>query len=181
MKVAAAGVNRPDVMQRQGLYPPPPGAPDIPGLELAGTVVERGADANRFTLGEAVCALVAGGGYAEYAVVHETTALRVPQPLPYHLAPRRVFRRFIFGIDHAAGNFQREPADPVPELFDHHYRTVVGERNDVHPRGSVDDKEVAPAAMRVAAMAAMKIENRSAVDDLGLDQVPAAGFHYPDK
>jgi NADPH:quinone reductase len=81
VKVAAAGVNRPDVMQRQGLYPPPPGASDIPGLELAGTVVERGADANRFTLGDAVCALVTGGGYAEYAVVHETTALRVPEPL----------------------------------------------------------------------------------------------------
>jgi putative PIG3 family NAD(P)H quinone oxidoreductase len=81
VKVAAAGVNRPDVMQRQGLYPPPPGAPDIPGLELAGTVVERGADADRFTLGDAVCALVAGGGYAEYAVVHETNALSVPKPL----------------------------------------------------------------------------------------------------
>ena len=81
VKIAAAGVNRPDVMQRQGLYPPPPGAPDIPGLELAGTVVERGAGANRCTQGDAVCALVAGGGYAEYAVVHETTALSVPEPL----------------------------------------------------------------------------------------------------
>jgi putative PIG3 family NAD(P)H quinone oxidoreductase len=81
VKVAAAGVNRPDVMQRQGLYPPPPGASDIPGLELAGTVVERGAGAERFAIGDAVCALVAGGGYAEYAVAHETCALRVPEPL----------------------------------------------------------------------------------------------------
>ena len=108
-------------------------------------------------------------------------ALGVVAGLFHHLAPRRVFRRFIFGINHAAGNFQREPADPVPELFDHHYRTVVCERNDVHPRGSVDDKEVAPAAMRVAAMAAMQIKDGGAVDDLRLDQVPAAGFHYPDK
>jgi putative PIG3 family NAD(P)H quinone oxidoreductase len=81
VKVAAAGVNRPDVMQRQGLYPPPPGASDIPGLELAGTVIERGAGAERFAIGDAVCALVAGGGYAEYAVAHETCALRVPEPL----------------------------------------------------------------------------------------------------
>ena len=81
VKVAAAGVNRPDVMQRQGLYPPPPGASDIPGLELAGTVVERGAGAERFAIGDAVCALVTGGGYAEYAVAHETCALRVPEPL----------------------------------------------------------------------------------------------------
>ena len=81
LKVAAAGVNRPDVMQRQGLYPPPPGASDIPGLELAGTVVARGAGAERFALGDAVCALVTGGGYAEYAVAHETCALSVPEPL----------------------------------------------------------------------------------------------------
>jgi putative PIG3 family NAD(P)H quinone oxidoreductase len=81
IKVTAAGVNRPDVMQRQGLYPPPPGASDIPGLELAGTVVERGPGAERFAVGAAVCALVTGGGYAEYAVAHETCALRVPEPL----------------------------------------------------------------------------------------------------
>jgi NADPH:quinone reductase len=81
VKVAAAGVNRPDVMQRQGLYPPPPGAPDIPGLELAGTVVERGPGADLFGLGTEVCALVTGGGYAEYAVAHESCALPVPAPL----------------------------------------------------------------------------------------------------
>lgn len=81
VKVAAAGVNRADVMQRQGLYPPPPGASDIPGLEFAGTVVGLGPGAGRFKIGDAVCALVAGGGYAEYALVHETNALRVPEPL----------------------------------------------------------------------------------------------------
>ncbi len=79
--VAAAGINRPDVLQRQGGYNPPPGASDIPGLEFAGTVVGRGPGATRFAPGEAVCALVAGGGYAEYAVVHESNALPVPEGL----------------------------------------------------------------------------------------------------
>jgi NADPH:quinone reductase len=80
--VAACGVNRPDLLQRQGGYPPPPGAPDILGLEIAGTVVATGAGAHRFTTGMIVMALVAGGGYAEYAVVHETNALPVPVGLP---------------------------------------------------------------------------------------------------
>jgi NADPH2:quinone reductase len=81
VRVAAAGVNRPDVLQRQGGYPPPPGAPDILGLEFAGAVVAAGRDAARFALGTPVMGLVAGGGYAEYAVVHETNALPVPQGL----------------------------------------------------------------------------------------------------
>src|ERR671918_1224468 len=65
VKVAAAGVNRPDVVQRKGLYPPPPGASDIPGLEIAGTVVAAGQGATHL-IGTRVCALVTGGGYAEY-------------------------------------------------------------------------------------------------------------------
>lgn len=76
--VAAAGVNRPDVLQRKGGYPPPPGASDIPGLEIAGTVVALGDGVTRWRLGDAVCALVAGGGYAEYCAVHESNALPVP-------------------------------------------------------------------------------------------------------
>jgi NADPH2:quinone reductase len=81
VKVAAAGVNRPDVMQRKGLYPPPPGAPDIPGLEIAGTVVARGPGVSRWKDGDAVMALVAGGGYADYCIVHESNALPVPAGL----------------------------------------------------------------------------------------------------
>jgi putative PIG3 family NAD(P)H quinone oxidoreductase len=77
VKVAAAGVNRPDVMQREGKYPPPPGAPDIPGLELAGEVVALGEGVQRWKIGDNVTALVPGGGYAEYAVAHETNALPV--------------------------------------------------------------------------------------------------------
>ena len=66
IKVAAAGVNRPDVLQREGNYPPPKGAPETPGLEIAGTVVSAGAAADRFPRGSEVCALVPGGGYAEH-------------------------------------------------------------------------------------------------------------------
>jgi putative PIG3 family NAD(P)H quinone oxidoreductase len=78
IEVAAAGVNRPDVMQRKGMYPPPPGASDIPGLEIAGRIVALGAGATRFKLGDAVTALVAGGGYAQYCAAPEPQCLRVP-------------------------------------------------------------------------------------------------------
>ncbi|HZO04290.1 MAG TPA: NAD(P)H-quinone oxidoreductase [Burkholderiales bacterium] len=79
VKVAAAGVNRPDVLQRTGNYPVPPGASDIPGLEIAGEVV--GGSTKLFKPGEKVCALVAGGGYAEYCVVPEAQALPIPKGL----------------------------------------------------------------------------------------------------
>ena len=79
--VAAAGVNRPDILQRQGHYPPPPGAPDILGLEIAGEIVARGADATRFSIGDRVLALVPGGGYAQYCLAHESNALPIPAGL----------------------------------------------------------------------------------------------------
>ncbi|MDX2313026.1 MAG: NAD(P)H-quinone oxidoreductase [Gammaproteobacteria bacterium] len=81
IKVAAAGVNRPDVMQRTGMYPPPPGASDIPGLEIAGTVAALGADAGGVQEGDLVCALVAGGGYADYCVAPASLCLPVPEVL----------------------------------------------------------------------------------------------------
>jgi NADPH2:quinone reductase len=77
VKVAAAGVNRPDVMQRKGLYPAPKGAPETPGLEIAGEVVALGKGVTRWKLGDKVMALVIGGGYAEYALAHESHALPV--------------------------------------------------------------------------------------------------------
>lgn len=79
VKVAAAGVNRPDVLQRRGKYPPPPGASDIPGLEIAGVVVAVGIGVQHYQPGDQVCALIAGGGYAEYCKVHESNALPVPK------------------------------------------------------------------------------------------------------
>src|SRR5689334_3083994 len=81
VKVVAAGVNRPDVLQRQGGYPPPKGASDIPGLGIDGCVVAVGEGASRFEQGDEVCALVAGGGYAEYCTVPEPQALPAPQGL----------------------------------------------------------------------------------------------------
>ena len=85
IRVAAAGVNRPDVLQRKGGYPPPPGAPSIPGLEVAGEIValgaEVGADFAGVALGQPVCALLAGGGYAEYAVAPHGQCLPVPSAL----------------------------------------------------------------------------------------------------
>ena len=79
--VEAAGVNRPDVMQRQGLYPPPPGASDIPGLEIAGTVASLGDGVDTPAVGSRVCALVSGGGYAEYCAAPAPLCLPVPAGL----------------------------------------------------------------------------------------------------
>ncbi|GGD29992.1 NAD(P)H-quinone oxidoreductase [Aureimonas glaciei] len=81
IEVHAAGVNRPDILQRMGAYPPPKGAPDWPGLEVAGRVAALGEGAGRFALGDEVMALLPGGGYAEYAVVAEDNALPVPTGL----------------------------------------------------------------------------------------------------
>jgi NADPH2:quinone reductase len=83
VRVEAAGVNRPDLMQRLGRYPPPPGASDVPGLEIAGTIDAVGPDVSRWKPGDAVCALVAGGGYAEYCVAPAPQCL----PIPHGLGP----------------------------------------------------------------------------------------------
>lgn len=81
VKVAAAGVNRPDVRQRQGSYPPPKGAGDIPGLEIAGEVAALGEGVTKWKIGDKVCALVVAGGYAQYCLAYENHALRVPASL----------------------------------------------------------------------------------------------------
>ncbi len=81
VRVAAAGVNRPDVMQRQGRYPPPPGVSDLPGLEIAGEIVALGAKVSGLSLGEKVTALLPGGGYAAYAVAAAPLCLPIPQGL----------------------------------------------------------------------------------------------------
>ena len=79
IKVVHAGVNRPDVMQRAGLYPPPPGASDIPGLEVAGEIIALGDRCQQWKVGDKVCALVTGGGYAEYVAAHEDLCLPIPK------------------------------------------------------------------------------------------------------
>jgi putative PIG3 family NAD(P)H quinone oxidoreductase len=86
IKVAAAGVNRPDVFQRQGSYAPPPGASDLPGLEIAGTVVAVGLGAHNIDVGDQVCALVSGGGYAEYCAAPAVQCLPIPAGLSFEEA-----------------------------------------------------------------------------------------------
>jgi putative PIG3 family NAD(P)H quinone oxidoreductase len=81
IKVAAAGVNRPDVAQRSGAYPPPPGASDLPGLEVAGEVVALGTGSSRHKIGDKVMSLVAGGGYAQYCIAQDAQAMAVPSVL----------------------------------------------------------------------------------------------------
>lgn len=83
IKVAAAGVNRPDIMQRKGLYPPPVGASDILGLEVAGTVVVLGSAVTNLNIGDTVCALVTGGGYVEYCLATATLCLPIPDGLTF--------------------------------------------------------------------------------------------------
>ena len=81
IKVRAAGVNRPDILQRTGAYPPPKGASELPGLEIAGEVVAAGADTKRFKVGNKVCALTSGGGYAQYCLADEPATLPIPAGL----------------------------------------------------------------------------------------------------
>lgn len=83
IRVAAAGVNRPDCLQRQGLYPPPAGASDLPGLEVAGTVSACGEGVSEWRVGDRVCALLAGGGYAEYCVAPAGQCLPIPEGLDF--------------------------------------------------------------------------------------------------
>lgn len=95
IQVKAAGVNRPDVAQRQGLYPPPPGASlDIPGLEVSGTILECGAQVDRWSKGDRVCALLTGGGYAEFVAVPAGQCLPIPENLSFEEAaslPETIF------------------------------------------------------------------------------------------
>ncbi|OIR10111.1 quinone oxidoreductase 1 [mine drainage metagenome] len=96
IKVAAAGVNRPDVIQRQGLYPPPPGASDLPGLEVAGTIAALGQGVEGLALGQPVCALLTGGGYADYAVA--AAPLCLPLPAGYDMIRAAALPETVFTV-----------------------------------------------------------------------------------
>jgi len=98
VRVAYAGVNRPDIIQRQGHYPPPPGASPIPGLEISGEVVALGAGVTRLAPGQSVCALVTGGGYAEYCLAEQGLCLPVPAALP--LAEAAAIPETLFTVWH---------------------------------------------------------------------------------
>lgn len=122
VRVAAAGVNRPDALQRQGKYPPPPGAPSILGLEIAGEVVALGEDVDVALLGTQVCALVAGGGYAEYCVAPAAQCLPVPQgltPVEAAAIPETLFTVW-------SNIFQRGAAQPGETLLVHGGTSGIG-------------------------------------------------------
>lgn len=105
IKVAAAGVNRPDIVQRMGMYPPPPGAPETLGLEVSGEVAAVGGGAHRWTVGDKVCALLGGGGYAEYCLVDARHALPIPEGMSMIDAaalPETVFTVYANVFEHGA-------------------------------------------------------------------------------
>jgi putative PIG3 family NAD(P)H quinone oxidoreductase len=122
IQVACAGVNRPDVLQRLGRYPPPPGASDIPGLEVSGIVVAVGADADETLLGREVCALVTGGGYAEYCLARGDHCLPVPYGLS--LAEAAALPETLFTVWHNV--FERGWAKPGETLLVHGGTSGIG-------------------------------------------------------
>ena len=127
--VRAAGVNRPDILQRRGLYPPPPGAPDTLGLEVAGEIVAMGEAAPRWRIGDAVAALLPGGGYAEYAVADAGSCLPLPSGLNWEQAaslPETVFTVWANVFEHRSPASGRDPAGA---------RRHLGHRGRRHPDG----------------------------------------------
>ena len=122
IKVAFAGVNRPDVIQRQGYYPPPKGASPIPGLEISGTVVAIGPDAPAELLNQSVCALVTGGGYAEYCLAQAAHCLHVPKDLP--LAEAAALPETLFTVWHNV--FERGWAKDGETLLVHGGTSGIG-------------------------------------------------------
>ncbi len=122
VRVAFAGVNRPDVLQRLGRYPPPPGAPDIPGLEIAGAVVALGEGVDAALLGSEVCALVVGGGYAEYCLAQVGHCLPVPPGLP--LAEAAALPETLFTVWHNV--FERGWATDGETLLVHGGTSGIG-------------------------------------------------------
>ena len=122
IKVVAAGINRPDVLQRTGAYPPPPDASPLPGLEVSGEVVALGAETSRFRIGDRVCALVAGGGYAQYCTVHESNAL--PVPLSLTMTEAAAIPETFFTVWHNV--FERGALKPGETLLIHGGTSGIG-------------------------------------------------------
>ena len=141
VKVAAAGVNRPDVAQRSGAYPPPPGASDLPGLEIAGEVVALGAGATRHKLGDKVMSLVAGGGYAQYCIAQDAQAMAVPPSLSMQEAgaiPETLMTVWHNVFERGALEVRRDAADPWRLVRHRHHgdpaRESVRRQGDRHRR-----------------------------------------------
>jgi putative PIG3 family NAD(P)H quinone oxidoreductase len=122
VKVTAAGVNRPDVAQRSGAYPPPPGASDLPGLEISGEVVALGAGASKHKLGDKVMSLVAGGGYAQYCIAQDAQAIAVPPALS--MSEAGAFPETLMTVWHNV--FERGALKPGETLLIHGGSSGIG-------------------------------------------------------
>jgi NADPH2:quinone reductase len=167
IEVAASGINRPDVLQRQGLYPPPKGASDLLGLEVAGIVVERGQGASRFREGDRVCALVNGGGYAEYAVAPEDTTLPVPEGLS--MVEAAALPETVFTVWHNV--FERAALEPGEWLLVHGGASGIGTTAiqlgaalGAHVIATVGNAEKAEAALALGAARAVNYREEDFVE-----------------
>jgi NADPH2:quinone reductase len=169
IEVAAAGINRPDVLQRQGLYPPPKGASDLLGLEIAGSVAKLGPGATRFKNGDLVAALVNGGGYAQYAVAPEATTLPVPQGLT--LVEAAALPETVFTVWHNV--FERAALQPGEWLLVHGGTSGIGTTAiqigtalGAHVMVTVGSAEKARAAEALGAVRAINYREQDFVEAL---------------
>ena len=167
IEVAAAGINRPDVLQRQGLYPAPKDASDLLGLEVAGTVVKLGPGTARYREGDRVCALVNGGGYAEYAVAPEGTTLPVPQGLT--LVEAAALPETVFTVWHNV--FERAALKPGEWLLVHGGTSGIGTTAiqigaalGAHVIATVGSADKARAALTLGAVRAVNYRDEDYVE-----------------
>ena len=167
IEVAASGINRPDVLQRQGLYPPPKGASDLLGLEVAGLVVKRGQGASRFKDGDRVCALVNGGGYAEYAVAAEDITLPMPEGLS--MVEAAALPEAVFTVWHNV--FERAALKPGEWLLVHGGASGIGTTAiqlgaalGAHVIATVGNAEKAEAALALGAARAVNYREEDFVE-----------------
>ena len=167
IEVAAAGINRPDVLQRQGLYPAPKDASDLLGLEVAGTVAKLGPGTARYREGDRVCALVNGGGYAEYAVAPEGTTLPVPQGLT--LVEAAALPETVFTVWHNV--FERAALKPGEWLLVHGGTSGIGTTAiqigaalGAHVIATVGSADKARAALTLGAVRAVNYRDEDFVE-----------------
>jgi putative PIG3 family NAD(P)H quinone oxidoreductase len=166
IRVAAAGVNRPDLMQREGKYPPPPGASDIPGLEVAGTVVAVGPGVEGWSRGAAVCALVAGGGYAEYCAAPTAQCLPVPDTLT--LVEAAALPEACFTVYHNV--FERGRLGPGESILVHGGASGIG-TTAIQMARAKGARVFATAGTREKAAACLRLGAERAIDYRGEDFV----------
>jgi NADPH:quinone reductase len=192
IKVAAAGVNRPDVAQRAGVYPPPPGASDLPGLEVAGEVVATGSGTGKHKIGDKVMSLVAGGGYAQYCIAQDAQAIAVPAALSMNEAGATP--ETLMTVWHNV--FERGGLKPGETLLVHGGSSGIGTMAIQLAKAlgskvivTVGSKEKADACLKLGAFSAINYktqdfvaEVKAATDGVGVDVIlDMVGGDYIDR